>query len=347
VSLPSSPTAEPLKNWRWSGQNIFAVAAAAVMCWGLLDFVLYCDTSYRATFGSARCTLVGLFISTFYGDLRDQFNGFFHSAPAGSIAGEVTATEWTQCLFVPLIVGWLVFWLWPRLRELPVRGHAHGYILLAAGLLLYMGGYMAENYYVGVVSMQLVYAGLIVLFLGWKAMRMLLFPWAFLLFMWPYGFFEDVAFQLRMIMSSLSHHALMLIGVHNVLNGTAIVSAPGSTPTFAIDIADPCSGIRSLFALVMMAALAAFVLFRHTWQKTLIVLVSIPMVIFGNLVRIMMLTLATIHFGDNFALGVNDHPSWFHEGAGYVVYLVNFAGLLGFGWLLTRLSPESRKGHQP
>jgi exosortase len=347
VSSPSLPTSGLLKNWTWSGRNILAVAAATVMCWALLDAVLYCDTSYRATFGTGRCTLAGLFISTFLGDLRDQFNGLFHSTPAGSIAGEVTATEWTQCLFVPFIVGWLVYWLWPRLRELPLRGHPHGYTLLGAGLLLYLGGYMAENYYFGIVSLQLVYAGLIVLFLGWKAMRMLLFPWAFLLFMWPYGFFEDVAFQLRMIMSSLSHHALLLIGVPNALNGTAIVSAPGDPSPFAIDIADPCSGIRSLFALVMIAALAAFVLYRDTWQKALIVLAAVPMVIFGNLVRIVMLTLATIHFGEAFALGINDHPSWFHEGAGYLVYLINFAGLLGFGWLLTRLSSGPERTRQP
>jgi exosortase len=338
VSSPSPQISIPLKHWSWNGRNILAVVAAVVMCWGLLDLVLYCDTSYRATFGSGRCTLVGLFISTFWGDLRDQFESLGKATPTGSIAAEVVATEWTQCLFVPIIVGWLVYWLWPRLRELPVRGHPHGYILLAGGLALYVLGYMAENYYIGIVSMQMIYAGLIVLFLGWRVMRVLLFPWAFLLFMWPYGFFEDIAFQLRMIMSTLSHYTLALIGVPNILNGTAILSPPGSTPVFAIDIADPCSGIRSLFALVMMGALAAFVLYDRTWQKVLIVLASVPMVILGNLVRILMLTIASMHFGEAFALGTNDSPSWFHEGCGYFVYLVSFAGLLGFGWLLTRLS---------
>ncbi len=331
--------AAPLKNWRWTRQNILGVAAAALTCWSLLDAVLYCDTSYRATFGNNRCTLVGLFISTFWDDLRDQFGALLHgSSPGGSLAGEVVATEWTQCLFVPFIVGWMVYWLWPRLREMPVRGSTQGYAILGTGLVLYLLGFLAENYYVGVVSMEVVYCGLIVLFLGWPIMRVLFFPVAFLLFMWPYGFFEDVAFQLRLLMSTLSHHTLTLIGVPNALNGTAIISPPNQTPPFAIDIADPCSGIRSLFALVMIAALAAFVLYRHTWQKLIILALSVPLVILGNLVRIIMLTLATIHFGEKFALGENDHPSWFHEGAGYVVYLINFGCLLGVGWLLTKWS---------
>ena len=340
MNLASSEAA-PLKNWTWNGRNILGAGAAAFMCWALLDAVLYCDTSYQATFGNQRCTLVGLFISTFYNDFRTLFGSLLHGgSPGGSLAGEVTATEWTQCLFVPFIVGWLVYWLWPRLREMPVRGSRQGYAVLGAGLLFYVLGFLAENYYIGIMALQLVYAGLIILFLGWRIMRVLAFPWAFLLFMWPYGFFEDVAFQLRMLMSGLSHHALTLIGVPNMLNGTAIVSPPNQNPPFAIDIADPCSGIRSLFALVMIASLAAFILYRKTWQKLVIIALSLPLVILGNLVRILMLTLATIHFGEAFALGVNDNPSWFHEGAGYVVYLINFGSLLGVGWLLTKFSPD-------
>jgi len=335
MSFPSSQAA-PLRNWAWTGRNILAVAAAVAMCWGLLQAVLYCDTSYRATWGNGRCTLVGLFVSTFYNDVRDMIHG------GGSIAGGEDSSEWMQCLFVPFIVGWMVYWLWPRLRDLPVRGSSQGYAVLGLGLAFYVLGYMAENYYIGVVAMELVYAGLIILFLGWRLMIALAFPWAFLLFMWPYGFFEDISFHLRLIMSQLSHVALALVGVHNVLNGTAIMSPPDQQPPFAIDIADPCSGIRSLFALVMMATLAAFVLFRKVWQQVVIILLSVPLVILGNLVRIMMLTIASMHFGEKFALGTNDHPSWFHEGAGYVVYLVNFGSLLAIGWLLTRLSPDKK-----
>lgn len=297
-----------------------------------------------ATFGNGRCTLFALFLSTFWRDLGNQISSLFSSAPAGSLAGEITTTEWTQCILVPPIVIYLIWWLWPRLREIPIKGEKAGYGILGGALLLYILGYMAENYYIGIMSMQLVYAGLVVLFLGWATMRQLLFPWAFLLFMWPYGFFEDIAFQLRMIMSNLSHHVLLWIGVNNVLNGSAILSPPGGTPVFAIDIADPCSGIRSLFALVMIASLYAFMSFKYTWQKAVIIIVSVPLVILGNLVRIIILTLANIHFGEAFALGTNDQPSWFHEGAGYLVYMINFAGLIAFGALLSRWAAASKAG---
>ena len=312
------------------------------MCWILLGGVLYCDTTYQATF-QGRSTLTGLYISTFYNDVKNQLAGLLSVTPSGSLSGDVTASEWTQCLFVPPLVIYLLWWLWPKLRDAPVRGRAAGYGILGTGLLLYIIGYMAENYYIGVISMEVVYAGLIVLFLGWEIMRIVIFPWAFLLFMWPYGFFEDLAFQLRLLMSSASHYTLLLIQVPNTLNGSSILSPPGSTMPFAVDIADPCSGIRSLFALVMIASLYAFLSFEKPWQKVVIIVASVPLVIFGNLIRIIALALGTIHFGSAFALGTNDHPSWFHEGAGYMVYAINVLSLIGLGWVLTRLSRGEKK----
>jgi exosortase/archaeosortase family protein len=131
---------------------------------------------------------------------------------------------------------------------------------------------------------------------------------------------------------------LQLIGVPNLLQGTAIVSLPGAASPFAIDIADPCSGIRSLFALVMIASLYAFIAFEKPWQQIILIALSVPLVFIGNLARIVMLTLGTIHFGRDFALGTNDHPSWFHEGAGYLVYFINFGALIGLGVLLSRVT---------
>jgi exosortase len=162
--------------------------------------------------------------------------------------------------------------------------------------------------------------------------------------MWPYNFMEDVALDLRLHMSALGHDILQLMGIPNLLDGTAIKSLPNSPTPFAIDIADPCSGIRSLFALVMIATLYAFISFEKLWQQIVIVALSVPLVLVGNLVRIIILALGTIHFGETFALGTNTQPSWFHEGAGYLVYFINFGGLIAAGSLLSKLTSPSPSG---
>jgi len=332
-----------------NGRNIFALLSAFIACSVLLAAIPYCPT-----YAEGKITLLQMFIGTFWEDLKNQCAGLLHmflgifagtpSAPKTSLSGEATASEWTYCGLVPIIVAWLVWQLWPKLRRTPLRGETAGYALLGLGFALYIAGFLMENYYIGMGALEFVYGGLIVLFLGWAWMRMLLFPCAFLMFMWPYNFLEDVALELRLEMSSLSHHVLGWIGVPNLLHGTAVVSMPTALHSFAIDIADPCSGIRSLFALVMVACIYAFVAFREFWQKAVIVALAVPLVILGNLVRIVLLTLATIHFGELFALGTNDQPSWFHEGAGYLVYLINLGGLLLTGFLLTRYT-ASQEAH--
>jgi exosortase len=309
----------------------FCVGACVV----LIGAIPYLPTNYHGTI-----TLFQLFLKTFWGDLSQQVMSLVGLQPRGTLAGEVTQSEWSYCVLVPFIVAWLVWRLWPRLRQTPVHGSSAGYWILAGGLTVYVLGFLIQDYYVGIAAMNAVYAGFIVLFLGWSMMRVLFFAWAFLLFMWPYDFMEDVALQLRLLMSMLSHHALDLIGLENMRQGTAILSYPGAASPFAIDIADPCSGIRSLFALVMIAAIYAFLTLSKLSQQLILVALAIPLVMIGNLVRIVLLALATVHYGESFAVGTDAAPSWFHEAAGYLVYLVNLGGLVLVGWFLGRLSAD-------
>jgi hypothetical protein len=67
--------------------------------------------------------------------------------------------------------------------------------------------------------------------------------------------------------------------------------------------------------------------------------------VLGNLVRILMLTLGTIAFGSEFALGKNplEHPSWFHMLAGYLVFIVALAGMMEIASLLARLPGNIRR----
>jgi exosortase len=321
---------------------IAAGAAALVACAVLLAGIQYCPS-----YGAGKITLWDMWVNTFWDDLSTQISGIFAGASKETQSAEASASEWNYCLLVPIIVGWLVWRQWPQVRETAEDGGRAGYALLGMGFFLYLAGFLMESYYIGFGAMEFIYAGLVLLILGRTALRLLLFPIAFLMFMWPYNFMEDVALELRLRMSALSHYVLQFIDVPNMLSGTAIMSPPGAGAPFAIDIADPCSGIRSLFALVMIAALYAFIAFDKLWQQALIVGLSIPLVFLGNLVRIVILTLGTIHFGENFALGTNDHPSWFHEGAGYLVYFINFGGLIGLGSLLTRATAPRPPDAEP
>lgn len=251
--------------------------------------------------------------------------------------------EWQHCyLVIPIVIGVVIHSI--RNRPLPENSSSiPGLCLLILSFCLFWVGYKMSTHYIGFFAIQGILAGSIGFLLGWRFIVYLSFPLIFLIFAWPLPFLDYVvAFPLRMIMSHASAIVLNGIGVPVLLNGTGILSAPNpllgipAGKTFSVDVADPCSGIRSLFALMMVSALYGHFTLRTWWQKLILFGSSVPLAVLGNLARILILTLGTIVFGSEFAIGkdaLND-PSWFHMGAGYLVFVVALAGMVGLSGLL-------------
>jgi len=277
--------------------------------------------------------------------------------------------DWQHCYLVPLAVAGMV---WFERKSLPDAAFTRSWTGLAVtvfGLFVYWVGYRADNIFIAYASFQILIGGLILWLLGWKWANALFLPWAFLMFLYPLTFLDNlIAFPLRMVMSEASVHVLNLFGIGCIKSGTAILSAPDpmaglrAGARFSVDVADPCSGIRSLFALMMVSALYGHFTQKGMWRKALLFLSSIPLAITGNLARIVMLTLGTIVMGPEVAIGTLEKPTFFHMMAGYVVFAVALAGMLGVGWLLnadftplrgrmssprtSEMSNDRRKRHQ-
>jgi exosortase len=261
----------------------------------------------------------------------------------GQAPENYSSLDYTYCLFVPVIFGYLVYLKWKTIERAPLKGSNLGLSLLVLGILTYWFGMRAENQYFGYAALQILLAGVILWLWGWAVFRILLFPWAFFLFAWPLPFLDPIiAFPLRMVMSTMASHLLPLIGIPCIQNGTALFSPSDALHNiplgsrFQIDIADPCSGIRSLFALLMFSALFGYLFLPRLWQQWVVFLSAFPLAILGNLARVMMLVLGSIFFGSAFAIGTEDHPSWFHEACGFLIYVVALGAEIGLASLLTR-----------
>jgi len=237
-----------------------------------------------------------------------------------------------------------------RLLSMTPRVGWWGLVLLISGLLIYWCGHLADVTFAGLLSLIMVLAGTVWWLLGREFLKALSFPIAFLLFAIPFpGLDMIVALPLRYLMSKLGVLILNGMGIPVVLVGTGILSAPDATQhlgtgqRFAVDVANPCSGIRSLFALMMVGALFAHFTMKGAWRKWILFLCTLPLAIAGNLARILMLTIGTVAFGSEFALGKNplEHPSWFHMLAGYLVFIVALLGMMGIASLLGQVSSAS------
>jgi exosortase len=258
-------------------------------------------------------------------------------------------------LIVPAVL-FLIYHDRKRLLSLTPRCGWGGLPILVFGLLLYWAGNQADVTFIGLASILVVLAGTVWWLLGWEFLKALSFPIGFLIFAIPFpGLDMLVALPLRYIMSKASVLVLNLIGIPALLNGTGILSAPDAAlhlaagQRFAVDVANPCSGIRSLFALMMVSALFAKFTLNGLWRQWVLFLCAIPLAVIGNLVRIVMLTLGTVAFGSDFAIGKNplSDPSWFHLAAGFLVFIVALLGMMGISSLLGRLNRNSLRGVFP
>lgn len=263
-------------------------------------------------------------------------------------------------LVLPIIVGLL----WRQRHDLfggnvdrpAVAGAWWGLVIVSLALGAYFVGYRANIYYFGYFSAQLLTAGLIVWLLGWRWFSRLLFFWCFLAFLWPLYFLESrLGFPLRMLMTELSSGVLNVLSVEHLRQGTALLSPAdaaagvGAGEEFALEVANPCSGIRSLFSLTMVGALFGYLTLPRRWQWMAVCASAIPLAVAGNAVRILLLLAGSKLFGSEFAVGADGGTSVFHLFAGIAVFLVALGGMgalvRGLRWWEDRRQRRSQPQH--
>jgi len=302
----------------WGPQGLKQLVSAVIVSIGLI-VLFYGVVKYSVGYGQVRETI---------------FN---------AVSLQWQLEEWSHCIMVPFAAGFIVFLDRAKLISIPIAGEISGFWILCCGFFFYWFGFKADNIYLSYAAAQILLAGLIVWFGGWRWMRELGFPWLFLIFMWPLLFLENIiSFPLRMMVSHAGVVLLNIMGIHSILNGTGILSAADPVlhlaqgDKFAVDVALPCSGMRSLFALLMVSALYGYFTIKGTWGRLILFLVSIPFAIAGNICRIVMLTIGTMIMGSEKAIGSLEHPSFFHMLAGYVVFLVALGGMILVAGLINR-----------
>ncbi len=171
-------------------------------------------------------------------------------------------------------------------------------------------------------------------FWGRGVERLMRFPAAYLAFTIPVSSFIDFfTIHLRILTSSLATGLLNGVGVAVERSGTALFSrVPGAQ--FNVDVADPCSGVRSLFAMMALTAAYAFFTQKTVLRKGVLFVCSLPIAMVGNMVRIMSICLVATWFGQDVATG------YYHDYSGYVVFLVGVMLMLQAGELIQKYGPK-------
>ena len=234
--------------------------------------------------------------------------------------------DYSHAWLIPLITGWLIWRQRSALRAAPVDPSLAGLAVTAFGLFLHWAGARAQQPQASAVAMVVLCWGIPFYVRGWPTARLLLFPCAYLLFCIPWNFFDSATFPLRLLASMVSAGLLNGIGIPSIRSGTAIYSADGGG--FNFDVADPCSGIRSLLAMMALTALYAYFRPGSILKRWVLFVGSLPLAMAGNIARIVAVAVVARMFGPEAAQGA------YHDYSGYIFYTVAVLLMVGLGRLL-------------
>lgn len=228
---------------------------------------------------------------------------------------------------VPLIAGYFAYERRKDLAAVLAEPWWPGLLLVAAGLLQLVVGWLGTEFFTMRSSLVVTLCGMTLFLLGKRLFRLMLLPLAYLLFMvpLPYIIYDMVAFPLKLFVTRISIASLKLMGVVVMREGNIIM-----LPFTTLEVADACSGIRSLISLLAIAVAYAFFLEMGQLRRGVLILAAIPIAISANALRVIGTGMLAQYWGAKAAEG------FFHEFAGLAVFVVAIALMIGLGSLLSR-----------
>lgn len=234
--------------------------------------------------------------------------------------------QYSHSALIPLVTLWL---LWRRrgaLSAAPRTVDNRGLWIVVGSLLLHLLGARLEQPRLSLLALAGLLWGIPMYLAGPAVARLLLFPCAYLLFCIPMTFLDALSVPLRLLGSLMATAFLNGIGIATLRSGTAILSArPGG---FRLEVADPCSGLGYLLALLALAALYAHLTQPTLRRQWILFAMAVPIAVIANIVRIIVIALFSAWGGAGFASVL------YHYGSGYLVFLTALLLLFGTGRLL-------------
>lgn len=238
--------------------------------------------------------------------------------------------NYSHGFLVPLIAGYFLRERWNDLKAVKVAPSNIGLVVIACALLQLTIASLGNEYFTARSSLIVMIAGMVLYFFGADIAKMTRMPVLYLLFMvpLPYIVYNALAFPLKMFVSWLSVAFLKLIGLSVVREGTIIMF-----PSISLEVADACSGMRSLVSIIAISTAYAFILRISHVKRWIIVFSSIFIAITTNAVRVITTGVLANYSGAAAAQG------FFHEFAGMAVFALAMALLTVLGMLLRDKSP--------
>jgi len=208
-----------------------------------------------------------------------------------------------------------------RLAGLELRPSNAGLAVVIASLGVMVAGTIGAELFLTRISMIGVLGGAVLFLCGRQHFRVLLFPLLFLFLMVPIPaiVFARIAFPLQLLASQFGTTVMSAAGVPVLREGNVLVLS-----NTTLEVAEACSGIRSLVSLLTLGIVLGYFTDRRSWARVTIALMTIPIAIVTNGLRVAGTGIAARYYGVAAAEG------FLHSVSGWLVFIAALGLLTAF-----------------
>ena len=234
---------------------------------------------------------------------------------------------------VPIVAGFIAWQRRKMLLATPVRPNGWGLVLVVWGACQAVIATLGAELFTARLAFVIALFG-VILYLGGTAwIKALLFPLLLLLFMIPIPaiIYAALTLKLQMLASQLGEALISMMGIPVLRAGNTL-----QLPSQTLDIAEACSGIRSLLSLGFLSLVVAYLLDKRVWMRWALLIATVPIAIGANGIRVAVTGLLS-EINTRLAQGA------YHEGEGYIVFIVALAALLATHRILSFAAKKLEK----
>jgi len=231
----------------------------------------------------------------------------------------------------PIVLGiacWLAWRKWPEMWALSAtrKPSGFGWPVFIFGLLTYMLGRLQGVELFEIGSVLWILSGILLLSRGGAALKAQWFPLFFMFFMIPLPgpVVDALTMPMKMAVSYVAENILFSVGYPIARSGVIL-----QIGQYKLLVADACAGLHTLFTLEALGLLYLNIV-RHDslFRNVTLAILIVPISFAANVIRVMVLTLITYHFGDEAGQG------FLHGFAGMVLFLSALLLIIGVDSLL-------------
>ena len=250
-------------------------------------------------------------------------------------AWNTVALDCSQGNLIPFVVLAL-FWVKRQELASSISGvWWPGLTLVGLSLLVHVAGFLAQQPRLSMIALFAGIWGIIGLVWGRRTLRASFFPMVLFAFCMPLGTFaQPVTLPLRMLAATFTRTICHgVLGIDVVQQGTSLLDP--HDVKFNYDVAVQCSGIRSFVALLAVATVFAMLCLKSPWKRLLMMVSTVPLVVFCNVLRLVVVILITQAYS-------RKEGMWVLEWFGFVTYMIAIGSLLAIAhWVREKPLPAN------